>query len=218
MSNLQCINWIERRWYHGDMKYPTAIMLAVGLFLVIGYFVYTKPPASPASLPTFYELAFPELSSVTDPVSTAASGASSVSAPARKPPEGMREYRSAAYRFSLFYPQELAVAERPEGGGAATVTFQNIEKAEGFQIFIVPYGEPQVSEKRFRQDVPSGVRESVTNIVVGGATGAAFYSTDAELGATREVWFVRGGFLYEVTTLKPLDAWLGEIIQTWRFL
>ena len=130
----------------------------------------------------------------------------------------MREYRSAAYHFSLFYPQELKVEERSEGGGASTITFQNVEKGEGFQIFIVPYSEPQVSEQRFKQDVPSGVRKSLTNITVDGATAAAFYSADAALGETREVWFVRGGFLYEVTTLKPLDAWLDGIMRTWKFL
>lgn len=137
---------------------------------------------------------------------------------ARTIPEGTREYRSTAYRFSLFYPQELTVGERDEGGGASTITFQNVAKAEGFQIFIVPYTEAKVSEARFKQDVPSGVRESLSNITVDGATAAAFYSTNALLGATREVWFVRNGFLYEVTTLKPLDAWMDAIIQTWKFI
>lgn len=130
----------------------------------------------------------------------------------------MREYQSTAYHFSLLYPEELIVNERSEGGGATTITFQNIEKSEGFQIFIVPYSEPQVSEQRFRQDEPSGVRESLKSIVVGGATGGAFYSKDATLGDTREIWIVHGGFLYEVTTHKTLDTWLAGIIQTWKFI
>lgn len=133
-------------------------------------------------------------------------------------PAGMREYQSAAYHFSLFYPKDIVVNERPEGGGAVTITFQNVEKAEGFQIFVVPYNESQVSEQRFKQDVPSGVRESLTDIVVDGATGAAFYSTNIALGATREVWFIHGGFLYEVTTLKPLETWLNEIMRSWKFI
>jgi hypothetical protein len=136
----------------------------------------------------------------------------------RVAPEGMHEYQSAAYHFSLFYPKELTVNEHSEGGGAATITFQNVETAQGFQIFIVPYSESQVSEQRFKQDEPSGVRNNLTNITVDGATAAAFYSTNIALGATREVWVVHDGFLYELTTLKSLDAWLGEIIQTWRFL
>ena len=208
------------------MKYSTAIVLAVGAFLVIGYFVYTSPRTPPA---TTYELAFPELATAPDTVAATApttvhlgvsppsEAASAVSSPARTPPSGTKEYKSAAYHFSLFYPQELAVEERQEGGGATTITFQNIEKAEGFQIFIVPYAEAQVSEKRFKRDVPSGVSNNLTNIMVDDATGAAFYGADTALGDTREVWFVRGGFLYEVTTLKPLDTWLDSIIQTWKF-
>lgn len=137
---------------------------------------------------------------------------------ARMAPEGMREYRNVAYHFSLLYSEELSVAEHKEGGDAITVTFQTVKKARGFQIFITPYNEPQVSEERFRQDEPSGVRESLTTVAVDGALGAAFYSANSALGATREVWFVHNGFLYEVTTLKPLDDWLDGILQTWQFL
>jgi len=136
----------------------------------------------------------------------------------RTVPAGMREYRSVQYHFSLFYPQELTVDEHQEDGGAMTITFQNVEKGEGFQIFVMPYSESQVSEERFKQDEPSGVRESLTNITVDGAIGAAFYSTNTALGATREVWFIHDGFLYELTTLKPLDSWLDSIIQSWKFI
>ena len=148
-----------------------------------------------------------------------------VSAPARRAlPAGTKEYKNARYGFSLLHPSGLSVGTFDEGGGASTITFQNPEKAEGFQIFIVPYGEPQAGlpaqagEKRFRQDVPSGVRKSLRKIAVGGTRGDAFYSESATLGATREVWFVRGGFLYELTTLKSLDRWLGTIVKTWKFV
>jgi hypothetical protein len=38
------------------------------------------------------------------------------------------------------------------------------------------------------------------------------------LGDTREIWFIRGGFLYEVATYKDQEAWLSEIMSTWKFL
>lgn len=133
-------------------------------------------------------------------------------------PDGMREYKNITYRFSLLYPQELVTSEHPEGGGATTITFQNIKKVEGFQIFIVPYVESQVSDARFKEDVPSGVRTNLTNITVDGVTGATFYSTNITLGETKEIWFIRGGYLFEVTTLKSLDAWLSDIMQSWKFL
>lgn len=177
-----------------------ASLVLVGAFVLYKVSGLFSPP--PASVPA--------------PVSTGSSSTDPVSV--RTPPAGTREYQNARYGFSLFYPQELTVGERDEGGGASTITFQDVAKAEGFQIFIVPYGEAKVSEARFKQDIPSGVRESLTNLTVDGATAAAFYSTNALLGATREVWFVRGGFLYEVTTLKPLDVWMDAIVQTWKFI
>lgn len=137
---------------------------------------------------------------------------------ARFVPDGWHEYRNTAYRFSLLYPQELNVKEYPEGGNALTITFQDSERKEGFQLFILPYEETQVSEVRFKKDLPSGVRTNMTDILVGGATGAAFYSTNPTLGETREIWFVHGGFLFEATTLEPLETWFDNILRTWEFL
>ncbi len=201
------------------MKYSTAIMLAVGVFLVIGYFVYIGDFVSPQAPPPSSDgaSAFPEIVFIPNSTTTN-STTSAISLPARTPPIGTKEYTNTDYGFSFLLPRDLTVSTFDEGGGATTITFQNVEKAEGFQLFITPYGESQVSEKRFTLDVPSGIRESVTPVVIDGATGAAFYSSNSALGATREVWVVHGGFLYEATTLKPLDAWLDTIIQTWRFI
>ncbi len=136
----------------------------------------------------------------------------------RSVPAGWREYRNTAYRFSLLYPQELEVKEFPEKGNALTVTFQNSKEQKGFQIFIVPHPELQVSEERFKKDLPSGVRTDVTDVTIDGAIAAAFYSQNATLGETREIWFIRDGFLFEVTTLKSLATWLDAILRTWLFL
>ena len=136
----------------------------------------------------------------------------------REPPAGLSEYYSARYRFSLFYPEKLEVKEYDEGGGASTITFQNVAAAQGFQIFVVPYREPQVTEERFHTDVPSGVRKSVQNITIDGAAGASFYSTNLALGDTAEMWFIHGGYLFEVTTPKPLAGGLADIMQTWEFI
>ena len=136
----------------------------------------------------------------------------------RSVPAGSREYYSAQYRFSLLYPEFLSVKKIAESGGGMTVTFENLKEARGFQIFVTPYAAAQVSDTRFKQDIPSGVRKNVTNISVGGASGASFYSYSEELGDTAEVWFLHGGLLYEVTTFKELAPWLADILSTWRFL
>lgn len=136
----------------------------------------------------------------------------------RYPPEGMLEYRNAKYHLSLFYPQELEVKERPERGNAVTITFQNVGKGLGFQIFIVPYSEQQISEARFKKDVPSGVKTDLENVTIDGVTAATFYSKDISLGETREIWFIKNNFLYEVTTPRSLDEWLSSIMRSWHFM
>src|SRR3989344_521661 len=120
------------------MKSSPVIMAMVIVFLVGGYFVYIQPrifPATPSD-PDSYKLAFPELNIAPNSTATTSSKTPKGEKPiARVVPQGMREYLNTAYHFSLFYPQELSVKEHREGGGALTITFQNIEKAEGFQIF-----------------------------------------------------------------------------------
>ena len=140
--------------------------------------------------------------------------------PPRDIPAGSKEFRSDLYDFSVLYPGSLTAAVRDEGSGAATITFQYDDKKEieGFQIFIVPFAGGQITDARFKEDIPSGVRTNLKNITIAGATGASFYSTDKTLGDTAEVWFVRGGYLYEVTTFKEQAQWLADILGTWTFL
>src|SRR6516162_7401315 len=46
----------------------------------------------------------------------------------------------------------------------------------------------------------------------------AFHGFDAVMGQTYEVWFIKGDFLYEVSTYKELEPGLNEIMSTWRFI
>jgi hypothetical protein len=148
----------------------------------------------------------------------ATSTAPAAGAVPREVPAGFAEYRTAQYRFTLLYPSDLVVEEYSEDDGASTVTFQNIGTGHGFQIFIAPYGLAQITDEQFRKDEPSGVRTDTKDAVIDKAKGASFYSTNAALGDTAEVWFIHGGYLYEVTTLKPLAPWLNEIMQSWKFI
>lgn len=137
----------------------------------------------------------------------------------REVPDGFKEYRNTKYKFSLLYPQELEVKEFFEGEGATTITFQNVVKGIGFQIFVLPYLEKEVTDERFLKDVPSGVRASLADATVDGAVGATFYSWNSALMAeTYEVWFIHNKYLYEVTTLKYFNTSLDEILKTWNFI
>lgn len=135
----------------------------------------------------------------------------------RAAPEGMKEYRNEQYQFSILVPDSVVVVERNEGQGAISVTLEDRAAEVGFQIFVVPFLEQQISEERFRMDIPTGIRRETKDIAIDGAVGASFYSVHELLGETSEVWFVKNGYLYEVTTLKDLDQWLSGIMTTWEF-
>lgn len=137
--------------------------------------------------------------------------------PPRTAPAGSKEYRSEAYHFSLFYPENLSVKEYKEAGGAQTITFSDNQEDKSFQIFVLPFKGSQVTEKRFKMDVPSGVLKEPVDVMIDNIRATAFFSSNAIMGDTREVWFIKNGFLYEVTTYKELDTWLAGIMQSWKF-
>lgn len=208
------------------MKRQLTYAGAIGIVLIAGaalsffYFSHghAKPaPSAPIPTPEAFQVApgFPEGDPSTVPNIAATS---SVLKPPRTPPQGAREYRNTTYRFALFYPQALGVKEYDEGNGARTIVFQNVGAAQGFQIFVVPYGASQVSLARFKEDEPSGVVQEPQTIQIDGALATIFIGSNVALGDTREVWFLHGGYLFEVTAPKSLDAWLAHIMQTWEFL
>jgi hypothetical protein len=67
------------------------------------------------------------------------------------------------------------------------------------------------------RDEASGVRNDPVHTTVAGVPALAFHGFDAAMGQTYEVWFIKNGFLYEVSTYKELEPWLNQILATWRF-
>lgn len=136
----------------------------------------------------------------------------------RTPREGMREYRSEFYHFQLFYPDTFTVTVYPEAESGRTIVFSNALTGEQFQIFMIPYGAPAISDARIKTDIPGGVMDAPQHVTIDDISATAFLSYSSALGDLREIWFVNKGFLYEVTAPLSLDDWLAELITTWMFL
>jgi len=129
-----------------------------------------------------------------------------------------RIYKNLLLHFSLVFPKDLKVREYDDKTSASTITFEDDTGEKGFQIFVVPYTEDYIKTERFKKDVPSGVMQEPVDIIIDGARATMFYSKNDVMGDTREIWFIKNGFLYEVTTYARLDSWLALILSTWRFL
>ena len=131
--------------------------------------------------------------------------------------ETARLYKNLLFHFSLTYPQNLQVREYDDGTSASTIPFEAAAGKPGFQIFIVPYSENQITSQQFKKDVPSGIIREPVDIIIGGHRATMFYSQDVVKNETREVWFIKDGFLYEITAAASLDTWLAQILSTWHF-
>ncbi len=136
----------------------------------------------------------------------------------REIPKGYMEYINEKYNISLLYPKGLIATEVFQNGEAVVITFENVKDKIGFQIFVVPYNNSQITPERFKMDMPSGVQKDLVDITIDGVLGASFYGFDEVLGDTKEIWFIKDGLLYEVSTVKGLESWLGGVMDSWRFL
>lgn len=85
-------------------------------------------------------------------------------------------------------------------------------------MYSVRYAAEAIDDARFKLDQPSGVFKEPKGVTIDGAQGTMFFGYNKTMGDTREIWFIRDGFLYEVTTYKELDDWISSIMQTWTFI
>ena len=137
-------------------------------------------------------------------------------------PELTQAYTNEAYQFSLKLPADFSVREVPDtGAGGATLVFENT-KNEGIQILVMPFDEDVtvLSARRIKEDIPDMKVFDEQPVEIGQEhTGLAFRSDNKEFnGASREVWFVFEGNLYQISTYERLDPLLKAVFQTWKFL
>lgn len=150
---------------------------------------------------------------------TASTGATST-------PALVQNYNNSVYGFSLMMPAGFAANESQDPStGADTVVLQN-KTGDGIQIVITPFNEDKppysgytLTQARILQDLPGLAIADEQPVVVGpNYTGLAFKSDNLAFdGASREVWFVFRGNLYQISTYARLDPLLQAIFKTWQF-
>ena len=134
-------------------------------------------------------------------------------------------YNDDIYDFSFRFPDGLRAQKFPEKSGDLILIEGIGEKV--FQVFISPFDEPssKLTPERIKGDLPDMEVISPQQIVVGdGKIPALMFNSRHQSGDTREVWFVwpsdpqpHGNYLYQISAYADLDAFLGPILETWRF-
>ena len=136
-----------------------------------------------------------------------------------------QSYTNSMYNFSLKMPADFTASDIPADpdGTPETIVLQD-QNGNGIQIEISPFDEDTsgsytLTQARILQDVPDMQITDPQPLVVGpNYTGLAFESDNPAFGgASREVWFVFKGNLYQISTYDRLDDLLKSIFQTWQF-
>src|SRR3989344_5540467 len=138
-------------------------------------------------------------------------------------------YENPDYSFSFKYPKGFNATELSDDNGD-TVLVQSsasdkksyeVEPRKGFQVYITPFDEAEtLSRERILQDLSASEVIDPKEVLIGegnAINAVIFLSTNPSFGKTREIWFVYGGFLYQVTTYEGADAFIGPILDTLEF-
>lgn len=130
------------------------------------------------------------------------------------------DYTNNQFSFSLKMPEGFSAQELPvDDFGATTIILQN-EKGEGIQIRVTPYDDIKIlTADMVRESIPDMKISEPEEVVIGPEyTGVAFLSdNEAFEAASREVWFVFRGNLYQISTYARLDTLLKAMFATWKF-
>ena len=133
-------------------------------------------------------------------------------------------YTHPVYGFSFDIPTDfLVTASADENGSYVNAAHHQLQM--GFEIAIQPWWEDEaaaLSPTLIQEEHPELVMEDTIPTYLGDSTPALrFSSRDSLVGETRELWFVRDGYLYQVTMYAPhqewLDAWIRWLAQTIRW-
>lgn len=132
--------------------------------------------------------------------------------------EKAREYKNVKGRFSLVYPEKMEFKEYDEGNNSYTILFEEKGSDRSFQIFFTPYKDSAITTSRLQMDIPNGDYTKPVEVILADGTRALVFFSSGIAGELREVWFIKNGYLYEVSAYKELDGWLGEILTTLKFI
>ncbi len=129
-------------------------------------------------------------------------------------------YRNRQYGFSLNMPEGFVAAELPFDGTGQATTLQD-QQGNGIQIYITPdVGKARsISARDVSSQIPDMQVVNAQDVEIGDDyRGVAFMSdNEAFAGASREVWFVFRGNLYQISTYARLDPLLQAMFGTWKF-
>lgn len=133
-------------------------------------------------------------------------------------PENVTIYQNTKYGFTFNYPNNYRIGSFAEGEGDV-VLLQDANAKTGLQITISPFDENinRLSEARIRQDLPDLDMQNVDQIMLGDLPAIFFTSSDSSFGNSVEVWFIKNGNLYQMSTYSYQLPLLEQVAKSMQF-
>lgn len=136
-----------------------------------------------------------------------------------------RTYTNTKYGFSFKIPKNMLVSNFQEGRRGEVILIQSrgqggTDSAPWVQVFVLPFDETGlVDPERIHQDLSELKIQDPQYALIGKNQFKAliFWSQESSFGKTREVWFARNGYLFQITTSKAYERVLGEMLETISF-
>ena len=134
-------------------------------------------------------------------------------------PSLTQTYTDSAQHFSFNYPEGYSVREVSGDDTSRVLVIESASATDGIQIIITPdYLDSSITAEAIHEAIPDMKVENPQSFPVGANSGLAFQSDNSAFGgASREVWFVYNGFLYQISTYAESDELLKKIFETWTF-
>lgn len=130
------------------------------------------------------------------------------------------DYQNEQFRFSLMLPEGFTAAQLPYDGKGTPVVLQDA-LGNGIQIYVTEnVGNTKVLRAHdIIKQIPDMKVTNVQEVEIGNNHSGVAFKSDNEAygGASREVWFIFNGDLYQISTYERLDNLLKNMFVTWKF-
>lgn len=125
-------------------------------------------------------------------------------------------YQSPLGDFNFTLPYSFTIS-RIEDAEGETLLFRGEDERRSFQIYKIPFDDSTpLSPEKIRADLPSMDFREPQVIAVDGTQAVVFLSTEGSL-ETREIWMVRNGNLYQISTYVEFDDDMADILSNWSW-
>jgi len=157
---------------------------------------------------------------VTTATTSEVSAQSSESSPAQDPANGLR-FVDNRTRFSFPLPEGFTAQEYPYGDEPDSIAVIVQDSGDnGVEILVRPLSKnaSAFSEDSVRATHPNETMTNFRAITAEGVPALSFDSTSALWdGASHEVWFVKDGYLYQISSYARDASLVDAVAATWRW-